>query len=176
MTHSSKQAKSHKPRISIIAALAENNTIGINGNLPWQIPADLKHFKKLTLHKPVIMGRKTFASLGKPLPERENIIVSRNPYFAAAGCHVVNSLKEALDYVKNQEEVMIIGGAQIYAEALPLANRLYLTRVHANIPGDTFFPQFNIKEWQEIAREDFLADAKNPYDYSFVTLVRNKQH
>ncbi len=158
--------------ISIIAALAQNQTIGINNRLPWHLPADLQHFKKLTLGKPIIMGRKTYESIGKPLPGRRNIVISRNPQFTAPGCEVVPSLEAALTLTDSVEEVMIIGGAQLIAETLPLADRLYLTLIHQDFEGDCFFPDWNPQQWQQINREDHPADAANPYAYSFITFVR----
>jgi dihydrofolate reductase len=162
-------------QISIIAALADDYLIGSNNKLPWQMPADLKHFKELTLNKPVIMGRKTYASIGMPLPGRKNIVISRNKDLQCPGCEVYDSLAKALAAVQDCAEVMIIGGAEIYKQALPLADKMYLTFVHGTFIGDAYFPKWNPVNWQEIERKDFAADAKNPYPYSFVILERKSE-
>jgi len=158
--------------LSIIAALANNRVIGIENRLPWHLSADLKYFKAITLGKPIIMGRKTYESIGKPLPGRRNIIVSRNSEYQAAGCEVVSSLNNALALVKDCKEVMLIGGAQLFAQALPQADRLYLTFIHHNFNGDSFFPEWDAHQWHETNRVDHHADSNNQYDYSFVTLER----
>jgi dihydrofolate reductase len=158
--------------VSLIVALAENHCIGINNQLPWQQSNDLQHFKKLTLSKPVIMGRKTYESIGKPLPNRPNIIISRDKNYQAAGCEVYHSLPDALKAYATEPEVMIIGGAQIFFEALPLVDKIYLTWIHTHIDGDAFFPYLNQEEWIETNREFHNADAKNQFDYSFVMLER----
>ena len=158
-------------KISISCAMGENRVIGINNQLPWHLPNDLKHFKKITLHKPIIMGRKTFESIGKPLPDRENIIVTRDKNYTAPNCIVVHSLEEALDQIE-APEVIIIGGAKMYEQALRIATTLYITIIHQAFQGDTFFPEINQDDWKEIAREDYEADEHNDYDYSFVTLNR----
>ncbi len=161
-------------KVSLIVAMAENRVIGRNNNLPWYLPNDLKYFKQATMGKPIIMGRKTYDSIGKPLPGRPNIVITRNTEFSAEGVTVVNSLSDALDqaedlaFINGAEEVMVIGGAQIYIEALNKADRLYLTEVHAEVEGDAHFPEFNQGDWQEQAREDFEAEGPNPYNYSFV--------
>jgi dihydrofolate reductase len=162
-------------QISIIAALADDYLIGSNNKLPWQMPADLQHFKELTYGKPVIMGRKTYASIGKPLPGRRNIVISRNEALQCPGCEVYDSLAKALAAVQDSPEVMIIGGAEIYKQALPLADKMYLTFVHGTFIGDAYFPKWNPANWQEIERKDFAADAKNPYPYSFVILERKSE-
>lgn len=162
-------------RVALIAAMATNRVIGRNNQLPWHLPNDLKYFKATTLGKPIIMGRHTFESIGKPLPGRSNMVVTRNPLFTAAGVQVVHSVEAALAQAKTEaiaagvDEVMVIGGAQIYAECLPLADRLYLTLVDAEIEGDAFFPALNWCDWHELRREDFAADGKGSYGYSFVT-------
>ena len=155
--------------ISIIAAMSKNRVIGKDNVLPWHLPADLKHFKKLTLGKPIIMGRKTYASIGKPLPERHNIIITRESNLELPGCTVVNSVEEALQAAGDCDEVMVIGGCEIYKQFLPLANRLYLTLVHSTIEGDTFFPELDETKWEEVSRENFEADEKNSYTYSFLS-------
>ena len=160
--------------ISIIAAVADNMVIGNKNSLPWNLPADLEYFKKNTLGKPVIMGDKTFESIGKVLPGRKNIILSFNKDYKVEGCITVVSIEEALKEVGEDEEVMIAGGASIYKQFLPLANRLYLTFIHHNFKGDTYFPKFDISEWKEVKRIDNKPDEKNIYPYSFVVLERKK--
>jgi dihydrofolate reductase len=158
--------------LSIITAIAQNGVIGIENRLPWHLPADLKHFKALTLGKPIIMGRKTYQSIGKPLPGRRNIVVSRNPQFNVQGCEVVGSLDEALVLTSAEAEVMVIGGAQLIAQALPKATRLYLTFIHQDFVGDCFFPEWDRGQWEEISDVEHLPDNNNPYSFSFVTLQR----
>ncbi|MBI3576081.1 MAG: type 3 dihydrofolate reductase [Gammaproteobacteria bacterium] len=159
-------------RISIIAALAENRVIGVNNTLPWRLPNDLKHFRRLTTGHAIILGRKNYESIGKPLPERTNIVITRNRDFRATGCLVAHSLDEALTLAGNDPEIFVIGGAEIYRAALARTNRLYLTRVHATIAGDTHFPEFDETEWREISRERHERDERHAYDYSFVVLER----
>jgi len=160
--------------LSLIWAMADNRVIGIENRLPWKLPADMKWFRQNTMGKPIIMGRLTFESFGaKPLPGRRNIIVSRNPDYSAKGIECFTSLEDALTATADADEVMLIGGMSLYTQALPLADRLYMTLVHANVEGDAWFPEFDLQQWQEIQRDDFSADEKNPYPYSFITL--NKQ-
>ncbi len=156
--------------ISLIAAITPKLVIGNENQLPWQLPADLRYFKNMTLGKPIVMGRKTFESIGRALPGRRNIVVSRNRGYQAAGCDVVASVGDALAI--DGEEIMVIGGGKIYATALPYATRLYLTLIHQEFPGDTYFPQWRADEWKEISREDHPADEKNSVAYSFVVLSR----
>ena len=158
--------------ISFVVAMGKNKVIGKNNSLPWTMPADMKHFKDLTSGKPVIMGRKTFESIGKPLPKRINIIITRDKDYDAQNCTVVHSIDEALEAAKNATEVMVIGGAQIYKEFLPKANRMYLTIIDADFQGDTYFPKYDVTEWEETAYEEHEKDAENPYDYAFITLER----
>ena len=158
--------------ISIIAAMAENRVIGVNNSLPWRLPADLRHFRQLTTGHHVIMGRRNYESIGKPLPDRTNIVITRNPAYQAPGCWVKHSLAEALQNTQNDPEVFIIGGAEIYRQAIGDADRIYLTLVHADISGDTFFPEFDMREWRETSRVRHEADEKNSYAYSFVTYDR----
>jgi len=166
-------------KISLVWAMAQNRVIGRNNNLPWHLPEDLKYFKRITLGKPVIMGRKTFESIGKPLPGRTNIVVTRNADFSAEGVKTVNSLSaakalcESIGEIDGISEAMVIGGAEIYTQAMPVADRLYLTEVHANVDGDTFFPEFDRSLWKEVAREDFDASGPNPYAYSFIVLDKS---
>jgi len=154
--------------ISIIAAVAENNALGKDNQLIWHLPADLKRFKKVTLNHHIIMGRKTFESLGKPLPNRTSIIITRNKNYQVEGCIVVNSLEQALEAAKTDENPYILGGAEIYKQALNIADELDLTFVHHKFEADAFFPKIDISVWKETSREDFKADEKNKYDYSFV--------
>ena len=160
--------------ISIIAALAENRVIGINNTLPWRLPNDLKHFRRLTTGHAIILGRKNYESIGKPLPERANIVITRNRDFRADGCLIAHSLDAALALADNDPEIFVIGGAEIYRAALAQTNRLYLTRVHAAIAGDTHFPEFDESEWREISRERHERDERHAYAYSFVVLERIK--
>lgn len=156
--------------LSIIVAMDRNRVIGNNDSLPWHISADLKHFKKITMGKPIVMGRKTHESIGRPLPGRENIIITRDRSYQAEGCTVLNSIDDIFEYCKGVEEVMITGGSEIYKHTLDQTARLYLTEVHAEVEGDTFFPELDRKEWQEVSRETHAADEKNDFDYSFVVL------
>jgi dihydrofolate reductase len=161
--------------ISIVAALSSNKVIGKRNALPWYLPADLKHFKEITSGKPVIMGRATYESIGKPLPKRTNIILSGDSEFKVEGAIVVNSVAEAIKAAGEAPEVMIIGGASVYKQFLPLASRMYLTYIHREIAGDVFFPDFDGNEWREVSRSDFKADERNPYDYSFLVLERKNR-
>jgi len=158
--------------ISIIVAMDKKGVIGHEGDLPWHLSADLKHFKAVTMGKPLIMGRKTHESIGRPLPGRKNIIMTRSPGFIAEGCTVVLSLDDAFQAAGDVEEVMIMGGSAIYDQSLARTDRLYLTEVHTDVSGDVYFPEFNKSEWVELEREDHSADDKNDHDYSFVVLER----
>jgi len=157
--------------LSLIVAVADNGVIGHNGDLPWRIPGDMKFFKATTMGKPIVMGRKTWESLGRALPGRENIVVTRSAGFDAPGASVVESLDAALAQVPDADEVMVIGGAEIYALALPHVARIYLTQVHAAPDGDTHFPDLQAADWRELAREDHAPEGDTP-GYSFVTLER----
>ena len=157
--------------VSIIVAVAENGVIGDKNALLWHISEDLKHFKALTTGHPVIMGRKTYESLGRPLPNRTNVVVSRRE-IEIPGCRVVHSLEEALGLFPEDEEVFVIGGAQIYAQALPLADCFYLTRVMHAYPGDTLFPEWDEAEWRLIASEAFPCGREYPYPFSLETYER----
>ena len=162
-------------RIGLVVIATENNAIGKGNRLLCHLPDDLKYFKSITLGKPVIMGRKTFESIGKPLPGRLNIVVTRQQGLQLPGCTVVESLAAALVAAGSQPatiEAMIIGGAEIYLQALPMADRVYLTRVHAHIDGDVFFPKLSPREWSEVARQDHPADERHAYAFSFLTLER----
>ena len=159
--------------VSIIVAMDKNGVIGKNlKGMPWYLPADLKHFKEITTGKPVIMGRVTYDTIGKPLPNRQNIVLTRDPAFSAQNVEVVRSINEAVHKAKQAEEIMVIGGANIYKQFLPLANRMYVTRIHAEFEGDTYFTKVNWDEWREIARESHEPDGKNPYPYTFLTYER----
>ncbi|MDL2231408.1 dihydrofolate reductase [Porphyromonadaceae bacterium OttesenSCG-928-L07] len=157
--------------LSIIVAASENYVIGKDNKLLWHISADLKRFRSLTTGHSVIMGRKTYESIGKPLPNRRNIVISGNPSFTAPGCEMVNSIEQALELVEGEEEVFVIGGGSIYNKLWNKADRLYLTRVYTQIDGDTFIPE-DLSLWREIVREDFKSDEKNEYDYSFINYIR----
>jgi len=162
----------NKPMISIIVAMAENRVIGNDNALPWRLPADLKHFKAMTVGKPIIMGRKTWESLPGRLPDRIHIIITANPDYVADGCVVVRSLEAALEAAGDVPEVMIVGGTMLYQQALPLADRIYLTLVETQVEGDARFPEFDPGQWQEIERQRHPSDDRNPYAYSFLTLSR----
>lgn len=155
--------------VTIIAAIAKNNALGKNNDLIWHLPADLKRFKKITSGHHIIMGRHTFESIGKPLPNRTTVIITRNKNFKAKGCIVVNSLEEAMRLTEHEEQVYIIGGAQIYRQALLLADALDITEVHAEFDADVYFPVIDSTIWKEVHRKDFKADLKNKFDYSFVS-------
>lgn len=156
-----------KPRVSLIAAVAANGVIGNGNALPWRLPEDLKRFKALTLGHPVIMGRKTFESIGRPLPGRRNIVISRNTLFAAEGCETAPSLDAALaSCAGTTNEIFVIGGAQIYSEAMPLADRLYLTELRRDFPGDARFPEFNRQDWRESSREQGCAAGGMHFDFA----------
>ncbi|MBM4238043.1 MAG: dihydrofolate reductase [Gammaproteobacteria bacterium] len=163
-----------RPRLVLVVAVAANGVIGREGGLPWRLSADLRRFKHITLGKPVVMGRKTWESIGKPLPGRHNIVVTRRRDFHVedAAVTVVHDLDGALAAAGDVEEVMIIGGAEIYALSLPRAKIVELTRVHADIAGDTRLPEFSAADWQEIARSEHPADERNDYPMSFITLQR----
>ena len=162
------------PRISLIAALANNRVIGKDNRLLWHLPADLRRFKQLTLHKPIVMGRKTWESLPGLLPQRTHIVISRNPDYRAPGCTLTPSPEAAIRAAGAVPEIMVVGGAAIYRHMLPLADRMYLTLVHQSVAGDARFPQWDPAQWRETGREDFPADDKNPYSFSFVTLERRR--
>ena len=155
--------------ISLIVAASQNGIIGANNQLPWRLPADLKRFKQLTMGHPILMGRKTFESIGKPLPGRTNIILSRRKELTCCGAMVVNTLEEALLYCENEKELFVIGGAEIFAQTLSFTDRIYLTTIHKDFEGDARLFEIDPKVWKETAREDFLAE---PLPYSFITLER----
>jgi len=157
--------------VSIIVAIGENHAIGKNNQLLWHMPNDLKHFKDITSGRTIIMGRKTFDSVGKPLPRRRNIVVTRQD-ITIPGCEVVKSIEDGLALCKDEDEVFIGGGAEIYKLAMHLTDRIYLTIIHKSFDADTFFPEIDKTEWKEVKREYFEPDDKNPLPYSFITLER----
>ena len=159
-------------KISLIVAAATNNVIGRDGALPWHLSEDLKRFKRLTTGKTIIMGRLTHESIGKALPDRRNIVVSRRAGLDIDGCEVMATLDDALMLAAGAEEIMVIGGGNIYEQILPQADRIYMTRIHASPDGDTFFPELNNEEWQVVEQEDFAADDSRPHSFSFITLDR----
>jgi len=153
--------------LSMIVAHANNRVIGKNNDMPWHLPADLAYFKKTTLGKPIIMGRKTYQSIGRPLPGRKNIVISRDDNFHAEGIEVVNSVDAALALVVDSAEVMVIGGGAIYQHCLASAHRLYITHINADIDGDTHFPEYDLTVWQKVASDIRPMDEKNPYQLDF---------
>lgn len=169
-------------RVALIWAMSDNLVIGRDNKLPWHLPNDLKYFKRLTTGKPVIMGRKTYDSIGRPLPNRVNIVITRDAGFKADGIKVVHNLDAAIELaeaettISGAEEVIVMGGAEIYAQSLPRADRLYTTFVHANVDGDAFFPEVDWAAFDEVARERFEADGPNPYDYSFTVWDKKAAH
>ncbi len=158
--------------ISLIVAASTNNVIGAKGDLPWRLSADLKRFKALTMGKPIVMGRKTYESIGRPLPGRRNIVITRNSDFVADGCDVVSSIDAAVDAAGDADEIMIIGGSHIYEAFLPRADRIYLTRVQAEVEGDAYLPKFNDDDWRETAVEEHSADESNDYGVIFSIFER----
>ena len=159
--------------ITLIAAMARNHAIGFDGELPWHLSAELKHFKESTMGKPIVMGRKTWETIARALPGRQNIVVTRNRAFRAEGCTVVQSFDEAMDRAVG-EEVMIIGGGQLYQQALPQADRMLLTLVDCEPEADTWFPDWNKEEWQEISRRSQPADENNDLAYEVLNLERSE--
>ncbi len=161
-------------KLALVVAVAENGVIGKDNALPWRLPKDLKYFKETTMGHPIIMGRLTYDSIGRPLPGRKNIVITRQPDWAAEGTFTAHSIDAALEKANDSVNswAMLIGGANLYQQALPLCQRLYLTEVHAAVEGDAYFPDFNRGQWVETSRERHEADASNPYPYSFVVLDR----
>lgn len=156
-----------RPLVSAIVAAAENNAIGKDNQLLWHLPNDLRFFKRTTTGHPVIMGRKTYESVGKPLPNRRNIIITRQTGYAVEGAEVVHSLTEALESCTGEAEVFVVGGAEIYDQALPVVDRIYLTRVHAVLSADSFFPELDEREWLLVSAESHPADSRHAYSYTF---------
>lgn len=158
--------------LSIVVALTENNVIGTANSLPWRMSDDLKRVKALTMGHHLIMGRKTYESIGRPLPGRTTVIITRQSDYQAEGCLVVSSLKDAIEVAKNDTEAFVFGGGEIFKEALPLTDRLYLTRLHTTIKGDTHFPEINFSEWNVLDQKEFKADEKNQFDCTVMVLER----
>jgi dihydrofolate reductase len=159
-------------KISLIAAMGKNRVIGKDNKLLWKLPKDMKRFRTLTSKKPIIMGRKTYESIGRPLPNRTNIIITRDKNYKVQGCVVVHTIDESLDSAKDSDEVMIIGGCQIYKEFLPKANKMYLTYVDGEFEADAYFPEFNEDEWKVILKENHKKDEYHNFDFTFVNLER----
>lgn len=155
--------------------MASNRAIGLNGQMPWHLSADLKRFKQITLGSPILMGRKTFEAIGRPLPGRENLIISRNADYQQFGCQVFTDIESALDYAENSAELFVIGGATLYEALLPAADYLYLTQIDKPFAGDTFFPQIEHADWQQLSREDVTDDASVNFAYSFIKMTRRNR-
>jgi dihydrofolate reductase len=160
------------PDVSLVVAMARNGVIGRDNALPWHLRADLQRFKSLTLGKPILMGRKTFESIGRPLPGRSNIVLTRDARWSAPGVSCVHTLEQGLARADGAAEVAVIGGAEVFRLAMPIAQRIYLTRVHAEVPGDTCFPELDEAQWREVERSTHPADEHNDYPVTFVTLQR----
>ena len=159
-------------RLSLIAALAKNHVIGIENRLPWNLPEDLAHFKALTVGHPIVMGRKTFESLGRPLPGRRNIVITRNPLYPAGGCEIAVSIPAAIDLCAGDEEIFFIGGAELYKQVLPLVDRMYLTEVQIEAQGDAWFPEFDPSAFREISRETHTGEKGDRLGFDFVVYER----
>ena len=166
------KGEGRKTRISVIAALAKNRVIGIENRLPWRLPEDLAHFKALTLDHPILMGRKTFESLGRPLPGRTNVVITRNPDFCREGCVVAGSIAAAIALCKDADEIFFIGGAELYAQAIPLADRLYLTEVDVEAEGDAWLPEYDRSAFYEVSRESHVGVKGDPLPFDFVVYER----
>lgn len=156
--------------ISFVVAMDENRAIGKDNDLPWYLPNDLKHFKNVTMGKPIVMGRKTYESIGKPLPGRENIVVTRDDNYQASGTRVVHSVDEVLKI--DAEELCVIGGTEIFKLFMPVADRLYVTEIHNTFDADTYFPEINRNDWREVSRKPGIVDEKNKYPHDFVVLEK----
>jgi dihydrofolate reductase len=163
-----------QPRVNLIVAWGRDRVIGRAGTLPWHLPEDLRHFKRTTLGHPIVMGRRTWESIGRALPGRRSIVLTRNARFSAPGCETAASLAQALAMCQDAPEVFVIGGARLFAEALPLAQRLFLTEIDAAFEGDTFFPPFDRAAWRETAREHLAPGPQRPFDIDFITLDSQK--
>lgn len=159
-------------RVSLIAAVADNGVIGADNALPWHLPDDLRYFKELTTGHAIVMGRRNYESIGRPLPKRHNIVVTRNPDYRAPGCTIVRSVDEALRAAGSDAEVFVIGGGEIYRQTLARADRLYLTLVHAEPNGDAYFPEFDQAAWRETSRREHPADDRHAHPFTFVTFER----
>ncbi|MSP53323.1 MAG: dihydrofolate reductase [Gammaproteobacteria bacterium] len=159
-------------KLTAVVAIDENRAIGFENKLPWNMPADLQHFKKITLGKPILMGRKTYESIGRPLPKRRNVIISRDPNFTIEGCEVYVSIDAALTALNDCPEVMLIGGAQLFSQLLSKLTHLELTIIHHKFKGDTYFPEIDFRQWYEVACETYQADEQNPYAYTFLSYAK----
>ncbi|MCR6107851.1 dihydrofolate reductase [Salipaludibacillus agaradhaerens] len=160
--------------IAMIAAFSDGRVLGKNGKMPWHLPAELQYFKRVTSGHPVLMGRKTFESIGRPLPNRRNIVLTRNESFTAEGVEVFHHIEDVKPLMKEQEEFFVIGGATLYETLLDKADRLYITKIHASFEGDTFFPKFDEAEWKEVSRQKGTVDEKNPLAHTFHVYERLK--
>jgi len=163
-----------QPRLSILVAMASNRTIGVNNTLPWRCPEDLKHFKALTIGHHMIMGRKTFDSIGKPLPGRTTVVVTRNQDLKIEGCVIAHSLDEAIAACAGEKNIFIVGGAELYAQAMPLADTLHITEIQKDVEGDAHFPAFDKTEWLEVSRETHQQETPEPLEYHFVEYHRKR--
>jgi len=161
-------------RLSIVVAMDGNRLIGKDSGLPWHLPADLAFFKKLTTGNTILMGRKTFYSIGRPLPNRRNIVITRNADIEITGCEVVNSIEEALSLAQGETEVMVIGGAKLYQQILPIVDRLYITQIEGEFDGDTYFPSYSEAEWSKISLDSREPDENNHHKCHFITLDRRR--
>jgi dihydrofolate reductase len=162
------------PTVSLIVAAAKNNVIGSDGDLPWHLPDDLRNFKRLTTGKPIVMGRKTFESIGRPLPDRRNVVITRDPDYVADGCDVVTSPEAAMELLHDAAEVMVIGGGQVYGVFLPLADRIYLTRVRAEVDGDVVFPELDENEWTLMSSNSHDADDTHRFTFDVMLFERRR--
>lgn len=163
--------------ISLLLAMDKNQLIGKDNDLPWRLPADLAYFKRVTMGHPIIMGRKTYDSIGRPLPGRENIIITRDTTYKAEGCKVIHSIDEIVKMSEEtDQELFVIGGAEIFKEILPHSDRLYITEIEEEFEGDTYFPVFNKIEWKVISKEKGIKDEKNPYEYTFLVYEKIPQN
>lgn len=158
--------------VALIVAMAKNRTIGVNNTLPWRCPEDLKHFKALTMGHHMIMGRKTFDSIGKPLPGRTTVVVTRNTDLNIAGCLIAHSLEQAVAACAGDDDIFIVGGAELYAQSLALVDTLYITEIQQEVEGDAHFPELNLNEWQEVSRDVRSQTTPQPLEYHFVTYQR----
>ncbi len=159
-------------QLSVIAAIAKNNVIGKDNRLIWHLPADLKHFKKVTMGAPIIMGRKTYESIGRALPGRTSVVITRQKNYSAPSCIVVDSLDKAMQLLKEEAQVFVIGGAEIYKQALPKADKLFITKIDASFEGDTFFPEIDYDAWTLVEKQERLPDEKNKFHCTFLTYTK----
>ncbi|WP_078546272.1 dihydrofolate reductase [Litchfieldia alkalitelluris] len=159
--------------ISLLVAMDKNRLIGKDNLLPWHLPADLAYFKRVTMGHTIVMGRKTYESIGRPLPGRENIIVTRNPSYKMDGCTIINSIEAIKNLSDSNDELFVIGGSEIFREVFTFADRLYITEIDDEFEGDTYFPEFSLKDWTLISKDQGKKDEKNPYDYYFCVYERH---